>query len=348
MTMKYAREKPKCRSTFQLLPFTLVSRCDNDLIACHTAPMDSLEELQARHRKEQRDLQARITNKKKNASKKNRKAINDECAQLEHQLKETQARELAELRGEPAADTEENLEAQDGLSLEDEKGKKADVVEPSTNGVAHQFDTMTLSESPQPTNQNQPKKKNRQKERLARRAAEQEAAATKAEEEASNMVDHRSIEKTYMLKEFKAQSLLEKEIQPDGHCLFSAVADQLQQRGVSLVDNDQKQGAVSYKLVRRAAAAYMDSHPEDFAPFLDEPLKSYTDKIRDTAEWGGQLELVALANTYNVQIAVIQDGRTETIEPTEKASADPEKIWLAYYKHGYGLGEHYNSLRKAP
>ncbi|KAK2625228.1 hypothetical protein QTJ16_005597 [Diplocarpon rosae] len=62
-------------------------------------------------------------------------------------------------------------------------------------------------------------------------------------------------------------------------------------------------------------------------------------------QWGGHLELLALAKNYNVEICVLQDGAQQNIEGGGK---DSEKIWLAYYRHGFGLGEHYNSLRKSP
>jgi OTU domain-containing protein 6 len=61
---------------------------------------ETLEAMQARHRKEQRDLQSRITSKKKNATKKTRKGVNDECAELERQLRDRQEQELALLNGE--------------------------------------------------------------------------------------------------------------------------------------------------------------------------------------------------------------------------------------------------------
>src|SRR5271156_5742560 len=56
-----------------------------------------MEELQARHRREQRDLQSRITQKKKNASKKTRKGVNDECDALQQELLERQQAELTTL-----------------------------------------------------------------------------------------------------------------------------------------------------------------------------------------------------------------------------------------------------------
>jgi len=153
-----------------------------------------------------------------------------------------------------------------------------------------------------------------------------------------------------MLAQFKEKGFVEKGIQPDGHCLFNAVADQLSQLGIPL-DAESEVGLREdqrYKVVRKAAARYMEGHPDDFVAWLDEPLDQHVEKIRDTAEWGGHLELLALAKTYNVEICVLQDGIAQTIEPNQQGSNQPDRIWLAYYRHNFGLGEHYNSLRKAP
>ncbi|XXH03409.1 hypothetical protein Hte_009810 [Hypoxylon texense] len=342
--------------------------------------MESLEAMQARHRKEQRDLQGRITNKKKNATKKSRKGVNDECAELERQLKERQEQEIATLNA--GGDNTEN--APDEAEERDDNSPDQQANGTAADDITQQLEQTSLSSSAtpshpepesstsQPQQSNNNKKRNRQKERMARRAAEQEAAAVAAEAEASSMTDHRKIEKTYLLKEFRTHNLVEKEIQPDGHCLFSAVADQLQTRGIPLSlawpepssssssssssDDTTKGGGGKppppppYRVVRRAATDYMQAHADDFAPFLEEPLEGYAAKIRDTAEWGGQLELAALASAYGVAIRVLQDGRTETIEPgadSKKGVEERQTIWLAYYRHGYGLGEHYNSLRKA-
>src|ERR1700738_3116595 len=62
--------------------------------------METLEQLQVKHRKEQRDLQARITQKKKAATKKTRKVVNTECEELERTLKDKQEQELAILNGD--------------------------------------------------------------------------------------------------------------------------------------------------------------------------------------------------------------------------------------------------------
>ncbi|KAK3945862.1 otu-like cysteine protease [Diplogelasinospora grovesii] len=310
---------------------------------------ESLEQMQARHRKEQKELQSRVTNKKKNATKKTRKGVNDECAELERRLKERQAEEIRELTGAAdGADQEEPQEPESTQETQDEPaGQEQDM-----NGVATQLQNTSISkDEPNSVGSGGGKKRNRQKERLARRAAEVEAAAEAASQEAANMTDHRKLERTYMLKEFETHKLQETEIAPDGHCLFAAVADQLSSHNIPLISTSVLPTDIRikepYKLVRRTAADYMEQHSDDFSPFLEEPLQQYVSKIRDTAEWGGQLELTALANAYGVEIKVVQDGRTETMAPTNHTSSEGgvKTLWLAYYRHGYGLGEHYNSLR---
>ena len=300
--------------------------------------MESLEDVQIRHRKEQKDLQSRIMQKKKGASKKTRKGVNSECEELERQLKEKHELERAVLLGESPPEVE------DVPDINEESGND----DPATkllNSITESIEKTSITE-PSLSEDGQPRKRNRQKERLARRAAEQEAAIEEAKKEAANQPNPKEIERKKMVEQFKARELTEKSIRPDGHCLFSAVADQLTQIGTSIgpdaeaVKEDQR-----YKIVRHTAARYMEGHPDEFVAWLDEPLDQYVKKIQDTAEWGGHLELLALAKAYNVQICVIQDGEPETIDPGSEGS---EKITLAYYRHGFGLGEHYNSLRKSP
>ncbi|KAJ4265664.1 OTU protein [Fusarium torreyae] len=295
-------------------------------------PTESLDQVQTRHRRELKDLQGRITGKKKNATKKTRKGVNDECAEMERQLREKQAAEIAALN--PIEDQNEEDDAAPEVGDQPEEDK-----------LAAETGKLKVSE-PEEQQQQQPgKKRNRQKERMARRAAEQEAAAQRAEEEASNMTNYRAKESEYMKTTFEKHGLVEKDIAPDGHCLFSAVADQLGQNNIPLGSEEQKEPA--YKTIRRVASSYMLEHGDDFVPFLEEDLEGYARKMRDTAEWGGQLELMALARQYKAEIRVVQDGRMERIGEEEGAESG-KTLWLAYYRHGYGLGEHYNSLRKAP
>lgn len=330
---------------------------------------ETLDQLQARHRKEQQDLQSRITQKKKNATKKTRKGVNDECAELERQLRERQEQEIRRLTGHeddgddledasdpPPADHEPDPAVNDELAskLESVTLASSDAAQPRPPAPSQGADTKN-SPGGGGTQGGPGKKRNRQKERLARRAAEVEAAAAAAAAEASTMTDHRGSEKSRMDSFIAAHGLAETEIAPDGHCLFAAFADGLRANGIDpssspqgLVGTEEKAKVMPYRVVRRAAAGYMAEHGDAFAGFLEEPLEEYVAKIRDTAEWGGQLELSALANAYGVEVRVVQDGRTEVIAPAEDGGAGEGRktVWLAYYRHGYGLGEHYNSLKR--
>ncbi|KAH8106703.1 hypothetical protein BXZ70DRAFT_1003623 [Cristinia sonorae] len=150
------------------------------------------------------------------------------------------------------------------------------------------------------------------------------------------------------------------EITPDGHCLFSAIADQLQLLG--LVPH----GSVDYITVRRVAADYIYDHPDDFIPFLpssagedgagatssgfmsQKEFEVYCKSIRDTGVWGGEPEILALSRAYRIPIHVIQGSQPPIVEhnPTDIAPPkDSPVVRISYHRRMYGLGEHYNSLR---
>jgi OTU domain-containing protein 6 len=299
-----------------------------------------MEELQARHRKEQRDLQSRITQKKQQASKKTRKGVNDECERLEVELRERHAAEIAVLNGEDVNGASETL---DNLALDDETTPQDS--KDSVNEVPQNTPDGDVTEAVETNGDAQySKKPSRQKARLARRAAEQEELARQAAEEAQNMPDLKEQERQRMLESMKRRGLHEKEIRADGHCLYSAIADQLEQLDIPVGSAPGAMPDVPvYKVVRSAAAGYIEKHQDDFVPFLEEPLPDYLHKVRDTGEWGGQLELLALAKTYGIDINVLQDF--DRVEKIEGGNNGDKALWLGYYKHGFGLGEHYNSLR---
>jgi OTU domain-containing protein 6 len=315
---------------------------------------ETLEALQARHRKEQRDLVSRITQKKKQASKKTRKGVNDECESLERELKERQEKELAALNGEVAED-EAELPAEDEDEQQEESTLTTSVAKLHMNGDSAQSqDGSTVNEDNDTGAGGKKKKPNRAKARLARRAAEQDAAIREAEREAANAPNPREIERERMEKQLEKHKLALHEIRANGHCLYAAVADQLHTRElgmkpkieVTIIDEEVPKTEI-YKKVRYAAADWIEGHADDFAGFMEDPLPEHVRKIRETGEWGGHVELLALARTYGVRICVLHsDGQVDKIEPDEEAK-DVQEIWLGYYKHSHGLGEHYNSLRKA-
>ncbi|KAK2466956.1 hypothetical protein APHAL10511_001214 [Amanita phalloides] len=146
-------------------------------------------------------------------------------------------------------------------------------------------------------------------------------------------------------------------INPDGHCLFSSVADQLS--SMAIIPKSQ----LAYLSVRRAAADYIQSHPDDFIPFLPSlsgedtagimsrtEFERYCALIRDTAEWGGEPEILALSRAYDIPIYVVQGGIPSLVkhesDGADTGTSDRNIIFISYHRRMYGLGEHYNSLHR--
>ena len=300
-----------------------------------------MEELQKKHRQEQKGLQSRMTQKTKSATKKTRKGVNDECAELERQLKGRQRSEIAAITGVPGSNgVDDDTANGDESDEQDSRDAPVDIDMSSTLSVSSSI----------PASNGQARKPNRQKARLARRAAEQESAAEQAQREATDLPNLRDQERKSMREAYASRGLKEFEIRSDGHCLYAAVADQLQDTKLRLKQDGQSNPEVpapgDYKITRQVAATYIFEYPADFVPFLEEPLDQYVKSIRDTGEWGGHLEILALAKAYGVDINVLQGGgKVEKVECG--LACDHPELWLAYYRHSFGLGEHYNSLRKA-
>ncbi|TFK54930.1 OTU-domain-containing protein [Heliocybe sulcata] len=153
------------------------------------------------------------------------------------------------------------------------------------------------------------------------------------------------------------------EINPDGHCLFSAIADQLSLLGLL------PSPKATYATARHAAADYIAAHPDDFIPFLPsafgedapgagdaglmtpEQFQKYCHDIRSTGAWGGEPEILALARVYDVPIHVVQGGAPPIVvhdpagAPNDPYDKNAKAVRISFHRRMYGLGEHYNSLR---
>jgi OTU domain-containing protein 6 len=306
-----------------------------------------MDELLAKHRKEKKELQGKIASKKKNATKKTRKGVNDESERLERELAEKQQAEIAALGG-PVENEEDVTNGLEDLTLNGNNAQlNGNVTTQSTDALV---DTTGHADDTIPASSQQQRKPNRQKARLARRAAEQEAEIAAAQEAAANLPDRREAEIAAMKQQFEKHHLIETQIRPDGHCLFSACATNMSPLTLALfpTTDDKKE---PYQHVRLAAANFMQANGDDFAPFLEGDLDEHIRKIRETAEWGGQTELLAIARSYRRDICVLRaSGQIERIEggvgEEAKGEGEAKPIWLAYYEHSFGLGEHYNALRK--
>ncbi|GAA6034086.1 hypothetical protein JCM8097_000687 [Rhodosporidiobolus ruineniae] len=189
---------------------------------------------------------------------------------------------------------------------------------------------------------------NRQQARKLRKAEAVEEQRRQAEAEVAAENDRSvEVEKEAIDAQCRKFKVHIKEIEPDGHCMYSAIADQANLLHLSPNKED-------YRSTRHHAASYMRAHPDDFLPFLpsevdpenmmgQDEFARYCDTVERTAEWGGEPEIRALSLHYQAPIVVVQAG-TEAVEhggdlPKERS------MLISYHRKMYGLGEHYNSLR---
>ncbi|KAI9273722.1 hypothetical protein BY458DRAFT_508031 [Sporodiniella umbellata] len=285
-------------------------------------------DLLEKHKEEQKKLTTRIIALRKSApksDKRKKREINSQIADLEYNLKVKHEEEIRVFKAKEA-----------GLDPADVKNEEDD-------GISMDFlDKLTIKEEQEPQESNaskQPKGKkvNKAKLRIEKRNAEMERLREEAERDAANMPDQGAIETEAIQKLLVPLNLRIKQITADGHCLYNAFADQLKLRY-----NEE----TTYKELRKSAAEYILDHPDDFIPFLyleDGDLKKYCTDIETTACWGGQLEILALARSKEVPVDIIQtDAPILKICDDEYPTKPPIK--LAYHKHLYSLGAHYNSL----
>jgi len=147
------------------------------------------------------------------------------------------------------------------------------------------------------------------------------------------------------------------QVNPDGHCLFSAIADQLAL--LSIISSSQ----ANYVTTRLAAANYIYSHPDDFLPFLPsvdgedgigsldaglmspKDFEKYCKTIGETNTWGGEPEILALSRAFGVPIHVVQGGNPPIVvhNPNETfpttADSKSKAVRISYHRRMYGLGE---------
>ncbi|XP_069322341.1 deubiquitinase OTUD6B isoform X2 [Eulemur rufifrons] len=251
-----------------------------------TEELDEEEQLVRRHRKEKKELQAKIQGMKnavpKN-DKKRRKQLTEDVAKLEKEMEQKHREELEQLK----------------LTSKENKEKKA--------------------------------------------ALEKEREERIAEAEIENLSGARHVESEKLAQILSARQLEIKQIPSDGHCMYRAIEDQLKEQD----------GTLTVVALRCQTAGYMQSHVEDFLPFLTNPntgdmytpeeFRKYCDDIVNTAAWGGQLELRALSHILQTPIEIIQADSPPIVVGEEY----PKKpLILVYMRHAYGLGEHYNSVTR--
>lgn len=278
--------------------------------AVSTEELDEEEQLVRRHRREKKELQAKIQGMKnavpKN-DKKRRKQLTEDVAKLEKELEQKHREELEQLKL-----TSEN----------------------KIDSVAVNISNLVLENQP-------PRISKAQKRRDKKAALEKEREERIAEAEIENLSGARHIESEKLAQILAARQLEIKQIPSDGHCMYRAIEDQLKEQDC----------AVTVAALRSQTAEYMQSHVEDFLPFLTNPntgnmytseeFGKYCDDIVNTAAWGGQLELRALSHILQTPIEIIQADSLPIVVGEEYKK---KPLILVYMRHAYGLGEHYNSV----
>lgn len=113
--------------------------------------------------------------------------------------------------------------------------------------------------------------------------------------------------------------------------------------------------------MRDIAATYIERNKDFFLPFLpcmngedgmgaersglmsENDFQSYCQNVRSSSLWGGQPEITALSNAYNVPIRVIQWGDPVQFitDPGNSPGLIDEKrvVNISYHRRMYGLGE---------
>lgn len=116
------------------------------------------------------------------------------------------------------------------------------------------------------------------------------------------------------------------------------------------------------KELRAIAVDYIESNREAIEPFVLASLENsntsfeeYCDNIRNTNEWGGEVELVALSNSLKVHIHVIRalNHRDESYGEQFYQEFDgncdsgnrlgDNTLYIVYHIHLFASGPHYNS-----
>ncbi|XP_055615445.1 deubiquitinase OTUD6B [Toxorhynchites rutilus septentrionalis] len=281
--------------------------------ATENFPADEREEesISDRHRKEKKELLAKIqAMKKAKVDKKKRKEMQDEIVRLEAELEARHAEELKadELPNESpsvALNTEQNT------ADDDETGKQFKVSK---------------------AQRRREKKLQEQKEREAQIKAE----------ESCNKNSPRIAEDKKIAEILAARGLASFNVPADGDCLYNAIKHQLGRLSIFQYDTaDLRQLAADYIEDNKDTLIFYMSNPETGDILGEDEFNKYCFQVRNTKAWGGEIEIKALSSRLKCPIEIIQASGTS---PIHGAGEDMgRKLVLTYHRHMYRLGEHYNS-----
>eukprot|EP00041_Stephanoeca_diplocostata_P011382 m.187834 g.187834 ORF g.187834 m.187834 type:complete len:295 (-) comp18513_c0_seq1:249-1133(-) len=201
----------------------------------------------------------------------------------------------------------------------------------TSNEVTSRIEGNTTSNE-QPQKISKAQKRREKKEREARERDERIAAAEVDDKDTKKFIEYTAIREILEPLKLKTQP-----IKADGHCMFAAVASQLEDKP-------------SIKDLREAVARCLREKKDEFMPFMlddngdlygDEAYEEYCAKMASTAVWGGECELKALSMHLKQPIKVFQAGAS----PRTIGEYECDKpLLVSYHRHEFSLGAHYNAV----
>ncbi|XP_018800308.1 PREDICTED: OTU domain-containing protein 6B [Bactrocera latifrons] len=288
-----------------------------------------MDDVLSRHRRERKDLQAKIQALKKSApknDKKKRKEIMEEVARIESDLEKKQASELVEV------EKEQQIKNQNEHQDENTNGKQQNFDDALCNGDDDEEDATGTTQRVTKAQKRRDKKAReaRQREEDIRIAAEDAKSAPKA-------IERRAIQSKLLERQLTLHY-----IPSDGNCLYNAVRHQLAQKGLP---------TYSVQELRKETANYIRAHKDSLICYMTNPktgflltdaeFENYCELLHTTPAWGGQIELKALSSILKVPIEVLQAEGPPTVQGADEFAGP--SLLITYHRHMYSLGEHYNS-----
>ncbi|XP_065092539.1 deubiquitinase OTUD6B [Ochlerotatus camptorhynchus] len=275
------------------------------------------ETLLARHRKEKKDLQAKVQAlKKAKVDKKKKKEQQDEIARLEADLEARHADELNKFNSLKISETAGAVEVLHENKAEADDAESEEVEQPKVSKAQRRRE----------------KKSQDDKKRQAQIKAE----------EALNKNSPRILEDKKIAEILSKRGLVSFAVPADGDCLYNAVKHQLARIGVCEYETtDLRQMTADYIEDNKDSIIFYMTNPDTGDILNEDEFRKYCHQVRNTKSWGGEIEVKALSSSLKCPIEIIQASGTS---PVHGEGEDPSrKLVLTYHRHMYRLGEHYNS-----
>lgn len=245
----------------------------------------------------------------------------------------------AALQGVKDADERRRIEASNKASQDEQKQQH----EQELNALMAELE---LNEGDEAAPVKKSTKAQRRRQNKEKKEQEQDKEREQLKE--SGGPSSRDIEIDMINNKLAPLGLTIKPVASDGHCMYRAIADQL----VTHTEGSHESitSANSPHLLLRAMCVEMlRMRRPEFEPFMalgDETFESYCDKVGNTTQWGGQLELRALAQALQETIVVVNaTGENVVMGEEFRSSGRDRALYLSFHQHYFSLGEHYNSTQ---